>query len=838
MTQKGIFLSRILPFLAVAAVVSLTPDYARAGNELTLHSFSPQERGSFPGGGVIADAAGNLYGEARNGGAYGSGVIFELSPNQQVGWNEKILYSFKDGNDGADPQGGLIFDAAGNLYGLTTYGGLGYGTIFELEHNPDGSWTEKTLHSIDEGQPTNSFQSGLVLDQNGNLYGVGTGGLEAAGIVYELSPSSNGEWQETVLHSFSWSGSGGNTPIGPLVVDLSGNVFGVANMGGNGCAYPGCGLVFELSPTSGGKWNETVLHQFDGGTDGEYPSGGLISDGAGNLYGTTFSGGAGSGSSCYGCGTVFEFTSGSKGQWKKTVLYNFQGNADGENPAYKLTFDRSGDLYGVTYGGGGLGFCDLGGCGTVFELTPNSAGQWSENVLGRFNNDTNGYNPNSSVFVSADGQVFGETGDGVGLGQNGTVFVLTPNGGQWKLTLVSGFVDSDGDWPLAELVADSTGHLYGTTAGGGVFGLGAVFQLTTSVGNSWQEKIIYSFSTGSERTCCLSDTLPSPLITDAAGNLYGEIQGGGRFNSGLVYELSPAAGGIWIARSLYVFKGGVNGSNPIGGLVMDKVGHLFGVTDFGGQSGDGVVFELTPEANGLWSEETLYQFGGPPSDGAHPQAALILDQAGNLYGTSEYGGTGPCTHSESPTTVVGCGTAFELARDAGIWSEKNLYSFLGLPQDGQFPHASLVPDKSGNLFGTTTSGGSGQESSCAVACGTVFKLSPTSGGGWTESVIYNFPDPSGGIIPLGTLITDGAGNLYGTTSASSNCFEGLCGTVFELSPNSSGGWNDTLLYAFTDTGTDGGNPSAGVIFGPNQYLYGTTRNGGAQTVGAVFAITP
>jgi uncharacterized repeat protein (TIGR03803 family) len=350
--------------------------------------------------------------------------------------------------------------------------------------------------------------------------------------------------------------------------------------------------------------------------------------------------------------------------------------------------------------------------------------------------------------------------------------------------------------------------------------------------------VIYSFSTGAERTCCLGDTLPSPLITDAAGNLYGEIQGGGRFNSGLVYELSPAAGGIWTAKTLYVFKGGVNGSSPIGGLVMDRVGHLYGVTDFGGQFGDGVVFELSPEANGLWSEKTLYQFSGPPTDGAHPHAALILDQAGNLYGTTLYGGSGPCTHSESPTTVVGCGTAFELAKDTGSWSEKNLYSFFGLPQDGEFPSASLVLDKSGDLFGTTQSGGSGQQTSCSVACGTIFQLSPTSVGGWNESVIFNFPDPATGIIPLGTLITDDAGNLYGTTFASSNCFEGLCGTVFELSPNSSGGWNNTVLYAFTDTGSDGGDPSAGLIFGTNRYLYGTTRNGGALSAGAVFAITP
>jgi len=541
--------------------------------------------------------------------------VFEFAPNKQGGWTEQILYSFRNGVDGGQPLGGVISDAAGNLYGITNFGGAGDGTVFELKHNRDGSWTEKTLHNIDEG--LGSSGSGLVFDQNGNLYGVGTGGVNAPGIVFELSPSSSGAWKETVLLSFSWSGSGGNTPVGPLVIDRSGNVFGVANMGGNGCSAPGCGLVFELSPSSGGTWKETVIHQFVGGNDGEYPSGGLISDEQGNLYGTTFAGGAGRGSSCYGCGTVFELTPGSNGQWIETILYNFLGNTDGENPEYSLTFDRAGNLFGATYGGGGLGFCDYGGCGTVFELTPNG-GQWSESVLWRFDNNVDGYDLSASVFVSADGQVFGETYYGVGLGQNGTAFALTPTGGQWSLSSVSGFAPGDGYWPLTGLVADSAGNLYGTTAGGGTLGLGAVFELTPATGHGWKEKMIYSFSTGSERNCCLSDTLPSLLITDAAGNLYGEIQGGGRFNSGMVYELSRAAGGIWIAKALYTFEGGINGSNPIGGLVMDRIGHLYGVTDFGGQSDNGLVFELSPEANGLWSEKRYTNWAAIPPTARTP----------------------------------------------------------------------------------------------------------------------------------------------------------------------------------------------------------------------------
>jgi len=812
MARRLVFLSHLFSVLVVASLICAVPERALAGSELTLHSFNPSYPGEYPDGGLVADSAGNLYGVTSNGGAYGYGTAFEFVPNKTGGWSEKVLHSFSGGNDGGDPLGGLIFDAAGNLYGMTTFGGSANGTVFELKPNVDGSWTEKTLYNIDQSEESALFQSGLVFDQKGNLYGA-TGGATDAGTVFQLSPSSSGEWKETVLQSFSWSGSGGNTPIGPFVIDQAGNIFGVANAGGNGCSSPGCGLVFELSPTSGGKWKETVIHQFAGGSDGMYPSGGLISDEAGNLYGTTFYGGTG----CYGCGTVFELSSGN-GQWTKTILYNFQGGSDGADPAFALTFDPVGNLYGATYGGGGLGFCDYGGCGTVFELTPNG-GQWSESVLWRFNNTADGYDTSGPVFLNAEGQLFGELSFGHAAGQHGLLFTLSNTSGQWALTTVSGFAYSDGFYPYTGLAADSKGNLYGTTAFGGAFGLGAVFEMAQASGGGWNERMIYSFPNGGYYSNRFNPTtLPSALIADAAGNLYGETQAAGTKNLGMVYELSPGANGTWRETTLYSFPGGPGGVAPSGGLIVDNAGNLCGTTQYGGKgtigsrwrSGYGVVFELRPGKNGAWTARTLYEFEGYPGDGAQPVASLVLDSAGNLYGTTTIGGNG-CGIG------IGCGAVFELTPENGAWRETLLHSFQGGAQDGAGPLSSLVFDKSGNLYGTTQSGGSGY-------AGTVFELSPSAGGQWNESFVFEFPDSDDDGNPPGNLALDGAGNLYGTTSAGN--------AVFELSPTSNRGWDYAVL------GFAPGYLLDGVVLGPSGYLYGTTNGGGVFNSGTVFAIVP
>jgi uncharacterized repeat protein (TIGR03803 family) len=815
--------------LLILTTLSVVSQRAVAATEQTLYNFNPLQAGSLPDGGVVADAAGNLYGVTANGGAFGYGTVFEFSPNQQEGWDHKILYNFQNGNDGGDPEGGVIFDTQGNLYGMTLYGGPSdSGTVFELEHHPDGSWTEKVLHHI--LAKYSRFLYGLVFDSAGNLYGtLESGGQFDGGVAFELSPTSSGEWKQTILYNFGGIRHYGNgtDPVGRLIIDEDGNLFGVTFGGGTGCVGEGCGTVYELSPTTSGQWKETILYEFTGQEDGEYPDGALIFDGSGNLYGTASRGGPRS--SCQ-CGNVFELVRQGNGHWTHNILHIFQGGSDGSNPEFPLIFDRAGNLYGATTDGGGAPSCGTTGCGTVYELMPNGSGGWDESVLFSFDPTTTGYALSSGVFLNANGQLVGEGWEGATSADAGFVYALTPASGQWNYTALSNFPETDGIAPETALVADSKGKLYGTTFAGGTQNLGSVFELTPTSTGTWTETMIYSFLQGHPVNGTIFPTAqPSSLIIDSAGSLYGEAVGGGSKNDGMVYKLSPLPDGTWQFTTLYSFLGGVGGNSPSGGLIMDSAGNLYGTTQYGGKgtiqgqrpTGYGLVFELSPNANGTWTEKTLYEFGGYPSDGSLSVAALILDSAGNLYGTTSQGGDGNCTATNG--AVIGCGIAFELSPANGTWHETILHSFLGGTADGQLPFAGLVMDSSGNLFGTTVQGGSNYTQG---ASGTVFELSPESNGSWKENLLVQFPDSGSESAPTANLIFDARGNLYSTTA-------GYGGSVFELSPISGGGWNFQTLYTFGS-----GGPQAGLIFGPNGYLYGSAVFGGTANAGFVFAITP
>jgi uncharacterized repeat protein (TIGR03803 family) len=283
-------------------------------------------------------------------------------------WTEKVLYSF-NGNDGEDPFSPLVFDAAGNLYGTTPIGGYqDGGTVFELMPGKNGTWTGKKLHVFStHGTDGYDPQGALVIDAAGDLYGTtvsgGTGhcgGYRAGcGTVFELRPGKEGSWTEKVVYSFDWED--GARPNAGLIFDSKGNLYGTTLLGRNkDCNDLSCGLIFELMPGRGGTWQEKVLHVFHGnGVDGYNPYSPLIFGRAGNLYGTTYSGGA------YGYGTVFRLVLGSTGKWTETILHSFQHNGtDAVQPFAGLTLGVSGLLYGTgAYGGDYLE-------GAVFEITP------------------------------------------------------------------------------------------------------------------------------------------------------------------------------------------------------------------------------------------------------------------------------------------------------------------------------------------------------------------------------------------------------------------------------------------------------------------------------------
>jgi uncharacterized repeat protein (TIGR03803 family) len=410
--------------LAVFALALFAAETA-TGQEKVLYSFYNSGGEVLPVAGVISDASGNLYGTAFYGGANDNGMVFELSPTAN-GWKQTVLYSFNpDGIDGFGATGGLVFDAAGNLYGTTEFGGtgnctngFGCGTVFELSPSAGGAWTETIVHDF-QGSDGWEVHAGLIMDAAGNLYGTTTnGGNFGQGTAYELSRGAGGSWTVNTLHHFT-GGYDGGVPFGGLVLDAAGNLYGTTSAGGGksaGCRY-GCGTVFELHRFKGGNWSQKVLHSFSQNSeDGRYPYGGLVFDGSGNLYGV-----AGSGGGTPGYGIVFELTPGSGGSWTETVLHNFNGTRpDGIDPSGNLIFDVSGNLYGVTLLGGTLSH------GTAFELSPVAGGVWNETTLHDFSdNDGDGYNPVSGLMLDGSGNLYGTTGSGGHYGQ-GSVYEITP----------------------------------------------------------------------------------------------------------------------------------------------------------------------------------------------------------------------------------------------------------------------------------------------------------------------------------------------------------------------------------------------------------------------------
>ncbi len=590
-----------------------------ATQERVVHAFNPITRGYTPYANLISDAVGNLYGTTSDGGTHNGGTVYELTPNGSGGWTEKTLFNFDNGIDGAQPYGGLIFDAAGNLYGTTYGGGLhGQGIVFELMPNGSGGWLEKVLRNFGNGYNGTRPYASLIFDAAGNLYGTTlSGGIYGGGTVFELTPNGSGGWTEKTLHYFGGSAQ----PYGGLIFDAAGNLYGTTS--GDG-AYR-LGTVYELTPNGSGGWTETVLHSFGSGADGAGPWAGLIFDRVGNLYGTTSGGGTHRG------GTVYELTPHGSGGWTEKMLFNFDNGIDGSQPLASLIFDAAGNLYGTTYGGG------LHGQGIVFELMPNGSG-WAEKVLRNFGNGYNGTQPYASLIFDAAGNLYGTTNRG-GSYDLGTVFELTPtHGGLWteKLLYNFSFNGRDGFWPYASLISDAAGNLYGTTGAGGAATYGAVYELMPNGSGGWTEKVLHSFSLYTDPAG--GQTPWGGLIFDRTGNLYGTNSEGGTYNGGTVYELTPNGSGGWTEKVLHSFGSGTDGANPIASLIFDSAGNLYGTTYSGGTYGAGTVFELTPNGGGGWTETVLHNFGNG-TDGATPYASLIVDSAGNLYGTTEWGGT-------------------------------------------------------------------------------------------------------------------------------------------------------------------------------------------------------
>jgi uncharacterized repeat protein (TIGR03803 family) len=379
--------------------------------------------GNIPYSSLIMDSSGNLYGTTLEGGTHNFGTVYRLTPTSSGGWHETVLYSFTGAADGASPHSPLLRDGVGNLYGTTIKGGLnskncnstaqgtGCGVVFKLTPTAQAPWTETVLYSFTGGLDGGNPYAGLVRDKAGNLYGTAVvGGSDDHGTVYRLTSTANG-WQQTVLHSFAGK-SDGNAPYAPVVFDPHGNLYGTTYEGG----AAGQGIVYRLLPQQSGLWTEKILHTFQGqsGSDGAQTFAGVVLDKNGNVFGTTFGGGS------FNYGTVFELIAANG--FASTLLHSF--NLDGKDGTLPngVIFDASGNLWGTTEGAG-----ENDGNGTIFKLTP-GAGGWTETVLFTFQGSVNGTYPNDSLLMDVSGNLYGTTiwGGTLGPTNGGVTFQFIP----------------------------------------------------------------------------------------------------------------------------------------------------------------------------------------------------------------------------------------------------------------------------------------------------------------------------------------------------------------------------------------------------------------------------
>ena len=410
----------------------------------------------------------------------------------------------------------------------------------------------------------------------------------------------------------------------------------------------------------------------------------------------------------------------------------------------------------------------------------------------------------------------------------------------------------NGSYPLGTLLRDGSGALYGSTWYGGTSGNGVIFKLTPPPNgqDGWSLTVLHSFQGFAD------GSTPNPVLAmDSTGALYGTTQYGGSFaDQGVVFKLTPPAPGTttWQYSVLHAFNfssvfNSPDGAHPNGGLILGTDGALYGTTNLGGVTTDpsgigfGTVFRLVPldAERTNWQETVLYCFQSM-LDGKNPIFALTQDAAGALYGTTLYGGDGPCLDVMS--TLIGCGTVFRLSPPAygqTVWTKTTLYSFTG-GTDGNMPEGRLTLDTAGQVYGTTTQGGFGacqDGMGFLIGCGTVYQLTPTANDCWAKSIVHSFSSDDGS-YPQGGVIMDGTGTLFGTASAGGSNQYLRYGVVYQLAPPTAGSpaWTRTVLYNFDNTA--GMRPIGELVLDSAGNLFGVANVGGPNGGGVVYEITP
>lgn len=755
-------------------------------SESALYSFRSGNDGIAPYSGLTADGTGAFYGTTSQGGTPGGfGTVFKLVPTPN-GYEAFTLYTFLNYHAGADPVGGVLEGRGGALYGTANAGGkAGFGIIFRLTPGPHG-YTESTVHTFQGGADGSYPNCSLIADASGALYGTtlgGGSGPRSNGTVYKLTPfgtTPGTSFRESILYSFQ-GGDDGSFPFASLVVDANGSLYGTTASGGSSNA----GTVFKLT-RNGNQYSESILHSFRGGADGASPYAALIADSSDVLYGTTTAGGAAN------AGTVFKLTPSGK-SYTESIIHSFDGTSE-YFPQSALVADGTGALYGTTVGESpDRTQVNLG---TVFKLTPNGSG-YRERILYRFIGSADGYYPFGTLLIDGAGALLGTT-SGQALVNDGSIFKLTPHGDGYAENILHSFHWFDfGAHPLGGLTPGPRNVFYGATIQGGTVDQGVVFEAIPTA-SGYGERVLYRFQGGEDGKIPFA----APIV-DSTGALYGTTEA-------TIYKLTPSESG-YSETVLHHFLQS-EGQYP-SGLIADSTGALYGTTQYFGKLHNGTVFKMTP-SNGGYTFAIIHDFRSF-NDGDHPQAPLIMDSKGALFGTTYQGGKGRS------------GTVYKLTPKNGGYTEKVIYSFNN-DIDGANPTAGLVADESGSLFGTTSDGPGNDP------CGAVFKLT-VSHGVYVESYLHAFTGNPDGCEPMAALIEDkSTGVLYGTSEAGGASGQGC---IFQLTPNGNS-YRESVFYSFTNARLNGSNPFDSLVIDASGAFFGTTSDGGLNGRGTIFKVVP
>jgi uncharacterized repeat protein (TIGR03803 family) len=763
-------------FLALAIPTFHLPAAEAAKHELVA-SFPTLPSRPSQGGVLTPGPDGFFWGTTERGGAYNAGIIYKMKADGSE-WSTVAEFTL---TGGSVPNGRLLSDGAGFFWGTTHSGGVAnYGTIFKVDIS-NGTLT--TLFNFDGGgSPGRAPESGLASDGAGNFWGTTTeGGANDFGTVFRINVAT-GEFTKVLDFSNNGAANKGRAAFAGLVNDGAGNLWGATNQGG----VEDRGTIFKVNISSGVL---TTVAEFAASTGrGAFPAADLVSDGAGFLWGTARRGGL------RNRGTVFKIDLGTGG-FSKVADFT---DADGSEPRAPLASDGAGNFWGTTIGGG------TSNRGTVFKVNATTGVLQTIAHFAPAGDNLTAY-PHSGLVSDGLGNFLGTTYQG-GVRAYGTIFRVNPADGMLTTLLDLGASADRGVGPEGGLAFDASGDLWGTTASGGIRENGTIYKVNPESGVLTTVIEFTGTSPGNKGA-----KPKARLVGDLAGNFWGTTwQGGAVGGYGTIFEIDPITEALTTVAEFTNNVGDVRGGLPAAELVADGVGSFWGTTMGGGTQGNGTIFKVDI-SSGVVTTVVNFTSSGE-TRGSQPEHKLESDGLGNFWGTTRFGG--------------GAGTVFKVNTSTGVFT--TVVDFANDEIDGGSPYCGLVSDGSGNLWGTTLSGG-------AHGAGILFKVNAATG---ELTTMADFPEVDvppgyGNSIRPSDLVSDGAGNFWGASGVGGSANHGTIYTA-----NASTGLLTTVME-FSGYGslpnTGRGPSSDSLLRGHDGNFYGTTSSGGPGG-GTIFRI--